>query len=284
MTTVYYTLADVSGILGLEPQRVRELVRRTLVTPEQDGHGRDQFTFQDLVLLRTAAGLLTDRVPLRLIKQALDAVARDLPQDRPLSGVRVKSEGRRIVVEGDATRWEPATGQLLFDFGQGVPVATIRALPTSPDAQDAEATIGRMSSDEWYTLGRELEASSSDEARDAFRRTLELDPFHPFARVRLGRLLHDSGSLDASEAQYRLAESLIPSADAAFNLGVLLEDRERWNEAETAYRRAITLESDHTGALLNLAKILERQGRKKDALRTLKAYYFAIKDPDPGAP
>lgn len=281
MTTASYTLADVSKILGLDPPRVRELVRRTLVMPRPDPDGEDRFTFQDLVLLRTAAGLLTDQVPLRRIKQALESVARELPQGRPLSGVRMRSEGRRIVAEDDATRWEPATGQLLLELDDDVELATIRTLPPPHDLDRGGASLERLSADEWYTLGREVEESSVEEARDAYRRALELDPAHARARINVGRLLHDAGRLDAAEAHYRLAESIAPSAGAAFNLGVLLEDLDRLDEAEAAYRRATTLEPEHTGALLNQAKLLERRGRKTDALRALQAYYRVVKGPDP---
>ena len=281
MTTVYYTLAEVSKILGLAPSRVRELAHRSLVMPRSDPGGGDRFTFQDLVLLRTAARLLMERVPLRRIKQALEAVARGLPQDRPLSGIRVRSEGRRIVAEGDATRWEPSTGQLLFDFGADASWATIRSLPAPLEVDTGDVSIERLSAEEWYALGREVEESSVDEARDAYRRALELDPNHTRARINIGRLLHDAGRFEAAEAHYRLAESVVPSAGAAFNLGVLLEDLGRLDEAEAAYRRATTLEPEHTGALLNLAKLLERRGRKTDALRALKAYYAIVKGPGP---
>ena len=279
MTTADYTLTEVSKILGIEPQRVRDLARRSLIRPRPDVDG-DRFSFQDLVLLRTAARLFADRIPLRRIKQALEAVARGLPQDRPLSGIRVRSEGRRIVAEGDATRWEPATGQLLLDFGDDASLATICTLPAPLDVDTGDVSIDRLSADEWYTLGREVEESSVDEARDAYRRALELEPIHTRARINLGRLLHDARRLEAAEMHYRLAESIVPSAGAAFNLGVLLEDLDRLDDAEAAYRRATTIEPEHTGALLNLAKLLERRGRKKDALRALKEYYAVVKGTD----
>lgn len=280
MTDASYTLSEAAGILGLEPHRVRELARRSLVVPRAVAPGEDRFTFQELVLLKTAVRLLEEKVPLRRIKQALEAVARELPKDRPLSGIRVRSEGRRIVAEEEATRWEPATGQLLFDFEEGLSLATIEALPTPVLLQAAEVSVERLSAEEWYSLGRELEETSVDEARDAYRRALELEPAHVHARVDLGRLLHDAGRNDSAEAHYRLAESLSPSASAAFNLGLLLEDRGQLADAETAYRRATTLEPSHTGALLNLAKLLERLGRKKEALRALKAYYDVVKQPE----
>ena len=278
MSTAYYTVAEVSGILGIEPHRVRELARRSLVGTHADPEGAQRFTFQDLVLLRTAAGLLDNQVPLRRIKQALEAVARDLPRDRPLSAVRVRSEGRRVVAEGDRVEWEPATGQLRLDLDEGGPQATIFPLPNLPQRESASVSVNRLSADEWYTLGRDLEESSADEARDAYRRALELDPFHSRARINLSRLLHDAGRFEAAEAHYRLIEQTGPSAAAAFNLGVLLEDGNRLDEAEAAYQRALELDPEHPGALLNLAKMYEYQGRKTEALRALKAYYAVVKE------
>ena len=39
-----------------------------------------------------------------------------LPADRPLSGVRIVADGRRVVVRQGRTAWHPESGQVLFSF------------------------------------------------------------------------------------------------------------------------------------------------------------------------
>ena len=74
----------------------------------------------------------------------------------------------------------------------------------------------------WYDLGLELEAVAPTEARDAYRRALELDAHHADAHVNLGRLLHEQGLVEEAERHYRQALRESPDhATAAFNLASL---------------------------------------------------------------
>src|SRR3989454_7451010 len=77
----------------------------------------------------------------------------------------------------------------------------------------------------WYDLGLELEVAAPAEARDAYRRALELDPHHADAHVNLGRLLHEQRLVGEAERHYRLALRENPQpATAAVNLAIALED------------------------------------------------------------
>src|ERR1700741_1015898 len=93
-----YSTREVSELLGLSTARVRSLTRSGVVTPQRDTAGRATFTFQDLVLLRTAKGLIDAKVPPRRITKALQALVSQLPTDRPLSAVRVQIDGDRVIV------------------------------------------------------------------------------------------------------------------------------------------------------------------------------------------
>jgi len=73
-----YSTSEVAELLGLSPARVRSLIRSGIVTPQRSDAGRATFTFQDLVLLRTAKGLIDANVPARRITKALQALASQL--------------------------------------------------------------------------------------------------------------------------------------------------------------------------------------------------------------
>ncbi|HME71566.1 MAG TPA: tetratricopeptide repeat protein, partial [Myxococcota bacterium] len=147
----------------------------------------------------------------------------------------------------------------------------------APIARQAAATARRADpepdADEWYELGCELEISSPDEARDAYRRAIELAPRHAEAHLNLGRLLHEAGHAAAAEAHYRLALDAKPhDGTAAFNLGVAFEDLGRDADAVAAYERALGSDPACADAHYNLGCLLEKMGRHTAALRHLKSY------------
>jgi hypothetical protein len=104
--------ADAARILGLSEARIRELVRSGLCRPARAGRSY-AFSFQELVVLRTAAGLLAQNVPMARVRRALAALMRELPAERPLSGLRIFADGKRVAVRDGGTAWEPETGQTL---------------------------------------------------------------------------------------------------------------------------------------------------------------------------
>jgi tetratricopeptide (TPR) repeat protein len=138
------------------------------------------------------------------------------------------------------------------------------------EARENEADID---AEEWYELGCELEFSAIDEARDAYRRAVELNPHHADAHVNLGRLLHEEGEAAAAAAHYQIALAIEPDHSTAnFNLGVALEDLGRPADAIAAYEQALEVDPDNADAHFNLAGVYEEQGDKTGAYRHLKAY------------
>src|SRR5204863_8384727 len=170
---------------------------------------------------------------------ALSKLRAQLPTGRPLTAVRITAEGESVVVRDGATLWEPESGQTVLDFGVAELARAVAPLARR-SAEEAIKVERDLGPDDWYALGCDLEPVASDEARDAYRRALELDPGHAGARINLGRLLHDAGEPEAALKQYRHA--LVTSPDngtAAFNLGVALEDLGRTEEAIEAYELAV---------------------------------------------
>src|SRR5207253_5225821 len=117
-------------------------------------------------------------------------------------------------------------------------------------------------------LGLELEAVEPGEARDAYRRALELDAHHADAHVNLGRLLHEQGLVEEAERHYRLALRERPEhATAAFNLGIALEDLNRPTDAIEAYRAALVLAPRLADAPCAVARLYGEAGIEAAALR-----------------
>src|SRR6266404_1179963 len=267
-----YTTRDVANLLGLSEAQVRSHARVGYLAPDRGPRNSYRFSFQDLVLLRTAKALSEARIAPRRIRRALRALTRELPAGRALSGIRISSEGDRIVVRDGSAAWNPESGQLLLDFrvaelaGQMAPVA--RRL-----AHAARRSDEPLTADQWYDLGADLETAAPDDARDAYARAVALDPRHASARVNLGRLLQDAGRPAEAAEQYRAALAVRPRhPTAAFNLGTALEDLGRRPEAIEAYRKALHADDDFADAHFNLARLYEQTGRRAAALRHLKAY------------
>jgi tetratricopeptide (TPR) repeat protein len=267
-----YSTAEVARLLGQSPSQVRGYVRAGFLAPERGPGGRLTFTFQDLVFLRTARGLLEARVPRRRIRGALRRLSEQLPEGRPLAGVRIAMEGSRIVVTDGTRRWQPESGQILFDFGVGD--LARKAAPVARRAfREAQKDGGEFSADEWYEWACELEPTSPGEAIAAYRRALALEPDHADAHVNLGRLLHESGDAAAAEPHYAAALAARPDdGTAAFNLGVALEDMRRLPEALLAYQKAVKVDPDNADAHFNAASLAEKLGRPAEALRHLRTY------------
>jgi tetratricopeptide (TPR) repeat protein len=268
-----YGTRQVAEILGLTEERIRSFVRAGLITPARGPANQYRFTFQDIVLLRTARELLDREVPARRVRAALRSLRGQLPRGRPLSAVRIAAHGDRVVVRDSEAAWEPETGQITLDFAVEFAVGELaeRVEPFAPDARAEPAE--ELGADDWFDLGVDLEAVSVAKARSAYARAIALDPGHAEAHLNLGRLLHESGELAGAESHYRQACAARPdSALAAFNLGVALEDRGHALEAMTAYRRAVKLDPDHGEAHFNLGRLCEARGDASAALRHFAQY------------
>ncbi len=267
-----YSTRDVAALLDLSEKQIRAFVRAGFLVPPRGPRGELRFSFQDLVLLRTAKGLVAASIPSRRVRAALSRLREQLPHGRPLSAVRILADGNRVIARDGREVWNPESGQALLDFE----VAEL-ARDAAPFARravaDARAAADELDADDWFELGCALEATSPEDADDAYRRALALEPEHADAHLNLGRLLHEDGDLEAAEEHFRRAVEARPDdATAAFDLGVALEDLERLPEAAAAYERALALDSGYADAHYNLAGICEKLGRAAAAIAHWRAY------------
>jgi tetratricopeptide (TPR) repeat protein len=266
-----FSTHEVAKILGLSDSKIRSCARAGLLAPTRGRGGRLLWTFPDLLLLKTTRGLLDAGVPARRIRRMITSLRRQLPGDRALSSVTVYADGRRVVAWDGAARWQPDSGQFLFNFeAQGVAEHAVPSLPRS--APSAAPEPPARTAAEWFDLGCELEAASPNEARHAYEQALALDASLADAHVNLGRLQHQAGEAAPAESHYRAAIRLAPrDAIAYFNLAGLLEETARARDAVASYHQALAADPDFADAHYNLGLLLDSLGRRAAAMTHLRA-------------
>lgn len=262
-----YSTREVAELLSIPAQRVRALARAAgLSKADRRPHSPYRFTFQDVVLLRTAKGLTEAKLDPRRIWRAIKALAAQLPADRPLSAVRVQIEGTRVVVRDNNTVWEPESGQTILDF-------SVRELAekVAPMVRDSvqQALQTAASADDWFEAALECEQMGANgDAERAYRSALRMDPRHVAAAINLGRLRHVARALPEAEELYRRAIAIEPEHPTArFNLGVVLEDRGAMEAAIAEYKEAIRLDPRVADVHYNLARLYQQTGDQQAALR-----------------
>lgn len=264
---MWYGTRDVARMVGLSESQVRAYVRAGLIEVERGPRNAYRFSFQDLVLLRAARGLIQARVPHLRVLRALRRLKAQLPPDRNLSELRILVDGDDVIVSDGAAAWNPASGQLHLDFQ--VAELSEEIAPLHASVRPAAPAV---TADDWFERGVELELVSAEDAVTAYENALELNPRHADAHVNLGRLLHEARRLAQAELHYRAALAPGPHATAAYNLGIVLEDRQRQKEAVSAYLRALDADPHMADAHYNLSRLYEQLGDEASALRHLKSY------------
>jgi tetratricopeptide (TPR) repeat protein len=265
-----FTTGEVAKILNLPGSRIRSFVRAGFLKPARGKKKSLQFTFQDVLFLKTAKGLLDSRVPPKNITRMLLSLKRQLPGDQHLSTLNIYADGRRVIAWDGKARWQPDSGQFLFNFDARAVVQKITPAitPTKP----------KLTALHWFNLAVELEESSVKEAQRAYHLALEQDSKMADAHLNLGKLYHDLGEFKKAEAHYRAASESAPMDPAPrFNLGVLLEDARRAEAACRSYEEAVELDPSFADAHYNLALLCDSLGRKTEALahfRTARKLYL----------
>jgi tetratricopeptide (TPR) repeat protein len=280
-----FSLSETARILEVPAARLRALARAGFLAPQRGPIGPLSFGFQDLLLLRTTRGLVEAGVPMRRIRRMWASLREQLAAE-PLTSITVHADGDEIVATDGSGSWRPDSGQVLLNFDTSELVERAADLPASGRRRNATradlavvadasgdaapAAERRLSAEEWYEIGCELETSAPDRARDAYEHALALDPLMADAHVNLGRVLHVAGERGRAEPHYRQAVKLDPDDPTPhFNLGVLFEEVGRKEEAVLAYRQAIVRDPDFADAHCNLGLLLESLGRRQEALRHL---------------
>ena len=265
-----YSTREVADLLGTTPERVRALARTAVVNPQRDARGRLRFSFQDIVLLRAAQGLLKGNGSPRRVWRAMRTLGRQL-DGRPLSSIRMRVEGADLLVSASNTTWNPESGQTLFDFSQ---VSGADSVSLAEKRSSALASRLAKTADEWFELGVALESVGATlDAEAAYRNAFRMDKAHVDSRINLGRMRHAAQALREAESLYRQAIAFCPGHGVAhFNLGVVLEDEGLIEEAMHMYQRALACEPPVPEAHFNIARLYEQRGDQRAAIRHLASF------------
>ena len=134
-----FGVREVEKLLRLPRSTIRALVEAGFVTPSRGPRNTLRFSFQDLIVLRTAQALAAARVPAKRINRSLKELKRQLPETMPLSGLSIDAVGDRVVVKEGASRWQAESGQYLLAF-EGDPVTGALKV-IAPEAAPTEESV-----------------------------------------------------------------------------------------------------------------------------------------------
>jgi tetratricopeptide (TPR) repeat protein len=263
-----YSTSEVSDLVNLPQDVIREYARTGLLDSEHQKSKHYRFSFQDIILLRTAKELNESGVKKSRLSKILLKLKADLPSNRSLTSYSIRVEGAEVLIRDNAELYNPESGQVLFDFAISDLAGEV-AILSKKAFHEAEASEHVVCSDDWFDLGVDLEAVSPADAPAAYLKAIELDPNHSDAFTNLGRLAQEARDYDAAEQYYRSAIAAEPqNVLAAFNLGTLMEDIGKTEAAIEAYITASSFADSHH----NLARLYELQGNHLLAERHLQTY------------
>lgn len=266
-----YSVRDVERVLRLSPDTTRRLIKAGFVTPARGARREYLFSFQDMIVLRTARALLEAKIPARRIRRSLENLRRELPESMPLSGLSISAVGDHVVVrDGDCHR-QVESGQYLLGLEVSIAGGELQVVehrrPSVPPASDPPVN------EDWFAQALQLESSDPRAALTAWRRAVEEDPLDAGAWTNWGRLLHELGDKRRAAEVYRRALTEA-GADALllFNQGVLLEDLGDPAAALSAYQGSLEVDPDFADSHYNLARLYEALGQPQHAIRHLGRY------------
>jgi tetratricopeptide (TPR) repeat protein len=266
----HYGVRDVEKLLHLPRSTVRSLVEAGFVAPNRGPRGAWQFSFQDLIVLRTAQELWAAKVPRRRIAQSMRELRRHLPDAMPLSGLRISAVADRVVVKEGASHWQVDSGQYLLAF-EGDPASGSLSVVAPANAEPASAR-------QWLERAVALESGDVEAALAAYERAIALAPDLLDAQINRGFLLHESGRLAEAEGAYRAALAACGHAPAIFyNLAVVLEDLGRKEQAVESYKEALERDPRLADCHYNLALLYEDLGKSREAIRHMAHYRKLLK-------
>jgi len=275
-----YSVRDLQSMLGISRAVIGSLVASGFVAPSRGRRNEYRFTFQDAVLLRTAYSLREAKIPARKILHSLRRLRTTLPDEVPLTGLRITAVGNEVAIQEGNARRQVESGQLLFDFDVQASPGSVSVLERggrglkqghSPDRHTA-ADLAATAAD-WFAHAVRTEASDKAGAEVSYQRAIALAPDHVDAYLNLGVLLCDSGRSAEAITLYRSALEHCPDeALLHFNAGVAFEDENQPELALERYEACLKLTPKFADAHYNAGRLHESLGHSSQAIRHYSEY------------
>lgn len=269
--TDLFTLTEIARLLNFPPTRLRTLDRAGVVSPSGRRRGRRAYTFSDLIALRTAKSLLEQRVRLRDVTRAVQALKRSLPKvTKPLQELRIVSDGQRVIVRTQDGAFEPLTGQMLLDLEvKSLRDDVVRVLRPSAGRERARTAY------ELYLKASQLDEDpvTMDEAERLYSQAIQLDPWLGIAYTNLGNIRFRRQDTEGAEQLYRKALEIDGrQPEAQYNLGYVMLERGQPQLSIPLFLGAIEADPKFSDAYFNLAMAYEQIGESQKARPFWKSY------------
>ena len=219
-----YGVRDVEKLLRLPRSTIRALIAAGFVAPARGPRNAWLFSFQDLIVLRTAQALAAANVPQRRITRSMRELRRQLPDAMPLSGLSIGAVADRVVVSEGGSRWQAESGQYLLAFEGDPADGSLSVIERERRRQPPAATR-----EDWFDKGVALE----QRGRRGRDRRVRAAPSPRTRRSSMrastwGGCCTKPGASRKAERVYRDAIKACGSdAVLLYNLGVLLDDMDR---------------------------------------------------------
>lgn len=266
-----YTIRRVQQILGISRAIIDRLIRAGFVSPTRGKRNEHRFGFQDLMLLRTAYSLQQARIPPRKILSSLRNLKASLPEELPLTGMRITAVGTDVAVRDRQGAWDADSGQLLMDFEVAPAGAELAFIDASPAA--AAAAVDGDAAEALVARGALREGADPSAAEADYRAAIAIAPDFVDAYLNLGALLCDLKRCDEATRLYEDALPRLPQTAALhFNHGIALEDAGQLPAAVVSYEKAVALDKGLADAYFNLGRLEEALGDARAALRHFNTY------------
>jgi DNA-binding transcriptional MerR regulator len=268
-----YSVQDVERVLHLSRSTIRGLVDAGFVNPERGARREYRFSFQDMIVMRTARALIEAKVPRKRIRHSLEDLREHLPQTIPLSGLSICAVGDRVVVRDGKHRWQADNGQYLLGLDVVQENGILQMVERRQSVSEPKSTPEAKSAEQWFEEALRLEDADVRAARKAYEQAVELDPQHVASWINWGRLLHEHGATAEAGRVYRRAiDQCGQDPWLMFNHGVLLEDLGNTGAALRAYHAAIEEDPDLADCHYNLARLYQALGQPQHAIRHFGQY------------
>lgn len=284
-----YTVPMMADVLGVPVAAVRHWQRGGLLEPTRRAGTLEWFDFQQLVVGRRLARLLSGGFSLREIDAKLAGLSPNGAAAAARAAGRIVADGRRLSIRHDNQLFG-AGGQLQLSFyaeslaeslAEDDPLPVPFTPPTPPPVnhdRSLEITLDDLdepnSAAELLDLAADLDAAGEyAEAAEALRAVLQAD--RPTAQVvfMLAELLYRAGDLTAARERYYAAVELdADHLEARASLGCVLAELGEHELALAALEGVLRQQPDYADAHWHLAGVLADLGRRTDADRHLRTF------------
>ena len=129
VTTDRFSRREFQRMLDVTEKQLSYWERLRLVAPRKKG-AEKSYDFPDLITLRTAKQLIEKGVSAQRLQRSIVALQKQLGEVKsPLTELRIRSNGRNVIVERAGVHLEPISGQTVLNFETRELMEKVRVMP-----------------------------------------------------------------------------------------------------------------------------------------------------------